>query len=106
MGTTPSGANVWEARGLPDAPLDAASLFASKHLPELRFFVKADAHILLDPADHSHDSWRKAMIEELAREAAPGRINAVVGSDADAIKQMLDYLDTASAVTGQIFTVA
>ncbi len=103
MGIPPSGMNVWEARGLSENPLDAATEFAQRHLPVLREGGTPGCHILFDPADHSHDAWRKAMIEELAREAAPGRINAVVGTDVQAIRQVLDYLDNAPGVTGQIF---
>lgn len=104
MGTSrPSGISVWDARGLPDDPLDAASAFASDHLPRLRSFGRHSTHIWFDPADHTHDSWRKAMVEELARAAAPGRINAVVGADAEAVRRVLDYLDKARGVTGQMF---
>lgn len=106
MGKVPCGSDVWEARGLPDSPLDAASAFASKHVPVLRGKKASDCIILLDPANHTHDSWRKAAIEELARENAPARINAIVGEDVTAIKELIDYLDAALGVTGQIFTLA
>lgn len=104
MGNTkPSGISVWEARDLPNAPLDAARVFAEDHLPALR---SGSCHVLFDPADHTHDSWRKAMIEELAREVAPGRVNAIVGTDSDAIRRVIDYLDKAPGITGQVFTLA
>ncbi|WP_340589397.1 Rossmann fold domain-containing protein [Erythrobacter alti] len=104
MGKIACGMDVVEARGLPAAPLDAAAEFAARYFPILRGY--GSCMVILDHADHTHDSWRKAAIEELAREAAPGRINAVVGSESGAIAQVLKYLDDAPGVTGQIFTLA
>ncbi len=95
---------VIEARGLPEAPLDAASVFAADHLPQLRGHDAGDLMIVFDPAGHTHESWRKAVIAELAREAAPARVNAVVGADPKSIGQVLDFLERAPGVTGQVFT--
>lgn len=92
------------ARGLPAKPLDAAAEFADRFLPKIRAALPADIVILFDPADHPHDSWRRAMVEELAREAVPGRVNAVVGVDAVAVEDTFAFLDRAPGVTGQVFT--
>ncbi|VVT11941.1 Rossmann fold domain-containing protein [Erythrobacter sp. EC-HK427] len=92
------------ARGLPAKPLDAAAEFAARFLPKIRAALPADIVILFDPADHPHDSWRRAMVEELAREAVPGRVNAVVGMDVAAVEETVAFLERAPGVTGQVFT--
>ena len=100
--TNESSQPVREARGLPDAPLDAMAQFAGEHVPALR---ESGGVVLFDHAEHTHDSWRKAAVEELAREVAPKRMNAVVGIDEAAIARVLDYLDRAPGVTGQVFVL-
>ena len=105
MGIKPSGLSIVEARGLPEAPLDAAAAFSADHAPLLRGSAKPGWIVLFDPADHTHTGWRKALVQELAREAAPARINAIVGTDEQAIREAVDYLDSALGVTGQILTV-
>lgn len=95
-----------EARGLADAPLDAAADFTGRFLPHIRAGFPQDAVILFDAADHTHETWRRAMIEELAREAVPGRVNAIVGQGEAAIAQTIAFLENAPGVTGQIFTLA
>ncbi|MEO6387203.1 MAG: Rossmann fold domain-containing protein [Croceibacterium sp.] len=89
------------------APLDAAAAFHGKHLKKAReTFTKADELALVfHPADHTHRAWRLAAIQELAREAAPGRVNGIVGDDSQAIAEMLAYLASAPGVTGQLFAV-
>jgi hypothetical protein len=37
--------------------------------------------VVFPPADHSHRGWRLAAVQELAREFAPRRVNAVVCGD-------------------------
>lgn len=92
------------ARALPDVPLDAAAAFHSRIVPLVRSEVGRDIAILFDHADHAHDSWRNAAIEELAREAAPCRLNAVIGSDGQDAEDVCAFLDLAPGVTGQLFT--
>ncbi|APE28209.1 Rossmann fold domain-containing protein [Aurantiacibacter gangjinensis] len=92
------------ARDLPDTPLDAAAAFHSRIVPQVRRQSGADIAVLLDHADHAHDSWRKAAIEELAREAAPCRLNAVIGPDGEACDAVCAFLDSAPGVTAQLFT--
>ncbi|WP_052761696.1 Rossmann fold domain-containing protein [Aurantiacibacter luteus] len=94
-----------DARDLPGAPLDAAIEFARAHMAEARE-ADTDLAVLLSPADHTHASWRKAVIEELAREAAPRRVNAVVAPDETAANEVLDFLARAPGVTGQVLEVA
>lgn len=94
-----------EARELPAAPLDAAAAFHARILPEARREAGNDIVVLFDPADHTHLHWRTAAVEELAREAAPCRVNGAVGGASADVKAMCDYLDNAPGVTGQLFVV-
>lgn len=94
-----------EARELPEAPLDAAAAFHARILPEARRAAGNDLVLLFDPAAHTHEHWRIAAVEELAREAAPCRVNGAVGGSSGDVKAVCDYLDSASGVTGQVFAV-
>ena len=94
-----------DARDLPAAPLDASVEFARRFLDEARK-ASADVIVLFATADHTHASWRKAVIEELAREAAPRRVNAVVAPDKTGANEVLDFLARAPGVTGQVLEVA
>ena len=94
-----------EARELPVAPLDAAAAFHARILPEARRAAGNDLVLLFDPADHTHETWRRAAVEELAREAAPCRVNGAVGGSSTGVKAVCDYLHHAPGVTGQLFAV-
>ncbi|OYW44176.1 MAG: hypothetical protein B7Z08_10665 [Sphingomonadales bacterium 32-68-7] len=61
--------------------------------------------LIFDPAGHEHRAWRIAAVQELAREAAPARVNGVVGDDQERIDDTLAYLAAARGVTGQLLTV-
>ncbi len=93
------------ARGLPTAPLDAAAAFHARVLPQARRATGSDMLLLFDPADHSHETWRRGAVEELAREAAPCRVNGAVGGSADGVESLCDYLNNAPGVTGQVFAL-
>lgn len=86
--------------GLPDDPLLAAQAFYTLWLP--RTEGTADLTIVFPPADHAHQAWRRAAVQELARRHAPRRINAVSGPDS-AIAAAAAYLAGAPGVTGQTF---
>jgi hypothetical protein len=90
---------------LPDAPLDAAAAFYRDYLPRCQD-AASDLAIVLPPADHTHRAWRLAAIQELARAAAPLRVNAVSGEGEAAIDEALNYLDAAPGVTGQVLVLA
>ena len=94
-----------DARDLPAASLDATVEFARTFLNKARQ-ASGDVIVLFAPADHTHAGWRKAAIEELAREAAPRRVNAVVAPDETAANEVLDYLARAHGVTGQVLELA
>jgi len=88
---------------LPDGALAAATEFHSRVLPQLDPPPKGEDLVLVfQPADHSHRNWRLAVIQSLAREFAPMRVNGLVSDSEDAIVAALDYLATAAGVTGQL----
>ncbi len=93
---------------LPPGPLDAAARFHERTLPGIRAALAEtqEVRLLFAPADHTHDAWRLAAVQGLAREAAPVRVNAIVGGDRAKIAQVGDYLASAPGVTGQVFEVA
>lgn len=93
------------ANGLPESPLDAALHFYQRHVPQI-LAAGDDCAVLFDPADHSHHAWRLAAVQQLARDVAPARVNAVVGGDDAAIADVLAYLAKAPGVTGQLLAVA
>lgn len=104
-----SGSTLIEARGLPPHPLDAAAAFHQSYVPALRALAgdAKDAIVVFDPADYTHDGWRLAAIQELAREAAPARVNGVVApvEAANALAQTAQFCHASPGITGQIFTV-
>ena len=103
------GSVVLQATGLPAAPLDAAAHFHREIVPAARRLMGEGADIVVTfaPADHAHDGWRLAAIQELAREAAPCRVNAVVGgpADHDGIAQAIAFLHGSAGITGQVVKV-
>lgn len=98
---------VLRVEGLPEAPLDAAAVFLAQWLPQARAALQDSDTLVLafDPAGHEHRAWRLATVQELAREAAPKRVNAIVGEDEAAIAETLAYLAAAPGVTGQLLAV-
>lgn len=89
--------------GLPEAPLAAAAEFHGKWLAMLPSGV--DLVLAFPPADHSHRAWRLAVIQELARSAAPRRVNGVATNSKAALASALAYLDRAPGVTGQYWAL-
>ena len=87
--------------GLPDEPLAAAGLFHQHWLAHVETQLSGeDVAVALDPADHRHRDWRRAMARDLARKHAPRRINLVAGDD-PAIEAVAAYLVAAPGITGQ-----
>lgn len=90
---------------LPEAPLDAAAAFHGEWLARVR---EAAAHapehltLIFVPADHTHSVWRLAAVQELAREHAPKRINALESDEEPAIHAALAYIALADGLTGQV----
>ena len=98
---------VLRVEGLPDAPLDAAMAFFEGWLPRARDALAGASGLamLLPPADHTHRAWRLAAVQELAREAAPKRVNAIAGNDEASLAEALAFLEDAPGITGQLLAV-
>ena len=94
-----------EVGRLPDAALDAAGALMAFHLPAARALLAeydcTALAILLPPAPHDHRDWRLALARDLAREAAPKRVNLVAGHPGEARIAVLRFLADAPGVTGQ-----
>ena len=113
----------YRALAWPDGPLDAAKYFHNEILPEVRGAIAEtglyadsaaldpnpaalDSVVLILPAaGHEHRGWRLAAIQELAREAAPKRVNAIVGDDDATIRTASKWLAAAPGITGQLLAV-
>ncbi|MBO9518763.1 MAG: hypothetical protein J7493_11910 [Porphyrobacter sp.] len=89
---------------LPEGALDAAAAFQADVMPGLRA-AGEDLAVVFPPAPHDHRAWRLAAIQDLARAAAPLRVNAIVGDEEPALSEALAFLASAPGVTGQILAV-
>ncbi len=90
---------------LPEGALDAAGAFMAFHLEAARALL-ADPEttalaIVLPPAGPDHRDWRLALARDLAREAAPRRVNVVAGREGGTLTETLRFLANAPGVTGQ-----
>jgi hypothetical protein len=85
---------------LPDRAIDAAAAFYANPAP-----MGEDLALVFPPAPHDHRAWRLAAVQDLARAAAPARVNGIVGSDEGAIAATLAWLEQAPGVTGQLLSV-
>jgi len=56
-------------------------------------------------AVHAIAGWRLAVVQQLAREQAPRRINAVASDDPAAIERTCAWLESAPGVTGQYLPI-
>jgi len=101
-----SGYRLIDAADLPESPLDASAIFHASIIPQVRTaLVSGDVVIGFASAAHSHAAWRLAAIQELAREAAPRRVNALAGPTGAGQDSALAYLASAPGVTGQLLQV-
>ena len=101
---------VLAVEGLPEGALDAAAAFHAEWLPRARAQLDglaAEGHLVLvfPAAPYDHRGWRLAAVQDLARAAAPRRVNAIAGDDQPAIAQTVDWLAQAPGVTGQLLAV-
>lgn len=104
------GQRILRVSGLPAAPLDAAACFHAVWVPQVRALAEQaasgdDLALVFTAGDHRHQAWRLAAVQELAREAAPARINAVAGDRETSIAVTLAYLAAAPGMTGQVLAV-
>lgn len=92
--------------GLPEPPLDAAAEFHARHLSRVRSVCADQAGhdlvLVFPPASADHRAWRLAVVQQLARDLAPRRVNAITGSDDATRLAALHYLERAGGVTGQV----
>ena len=98
---------VLRLEGLPERPLDAAAYFLANCVQDIRrdfdtLSKPSCLTIVLETAGHEHRSWRLAAIQELAREVAPHRINAIASCSEAAVAAARAYLERAEGVTGQL----
>ncbi len=116
---------------LPDRAIDAAAAFHAEVLPQLdparhgggapaserdletsaspavplSHHSGEDLALVFPPAPYDHRGWRLAAVQDLARAAAPKRVNGVVGDDEHAIAATIAWLEQARGVTGQLLAV-
>jgi hypothetical protein len=90
---------------LPEGALDAATAFMASHLESVRaMLAEGDCTalaIILPLAAYDHRDWRQALARDLAREAAPARVNVVAGAPGATLEATLRFLSDAPGVTGQ-----
>nr|WP_298926665.1 hypothetical protein [uncultured Erythrobacter sp.] len=90
---------------LPESGIAASAAFFAKHLEDAKTKLSDDETnalaIVLPSAGSDHDSWRRALAGDLAREYAPKRVNIIASADEDAAQTLIDYLKNAPGVTGQ-----
>jgi hypothetical protein len=101
------GQAVLRVESLPEAALDAASVFHADWLAKVREALAAiDSLALVFPAaTYDHRGWRLAVVQNLAREVAPRRVNGIAGADESAIAGAIDWLAQAPGITGQLLAV-
>ena len=98
---------VLRIEGLPEAALDAAAAFHAEWLPKAREVLgTVDQLVLSFPTEsYDHRGWRLAAVQDLARAAAPKRVNGIVGDEETALDETVAWLATAPGVTGQLLAL-
>ncbi|KEO90814.1 hypothetical protein EH31_07185 [Erythrobacter longus] len=86
---------------LPEGPLQASAVFFAGHLDAVREAMgKGDLVIVLPPAGPDHTDWRQSLARDLARDAAPTRVNVIGAGDETQCRALIGYLAGAKGVTG------
>lgn len=96
---------LFRVGALPEDALDAAASFYADIVPQLRRELeKVEASLVIgfEPAAYTHNGWRLSAIQQLARDYAPLRINAVASDEEEAIAAAVAFLEQAEGVTGQL----
>lgn len=91
---------VVRIESLPGDPLDASAAFHAEWLPSLRS-PDDDLLVVFPPAEYTHRLWRLAAIQQLAREAAPHRANAIAAQGDAGVTAALALIDNCQGITGQ-----
>ena len=95
---------VLQTGELPVIALEATMAFHSEHAEEARRLIATKCTslvIILPPAAHDHVDWRRAAARDLARLAAPTRVNLVAGDDRATLDAAIAFLAAAPGITGQ-----
>lgn len=85
--------------------LDAAAAFYAGQLPMVRVTIAElaeDIALVFEPASHEHRAWRLAVVQQLAREHAPIRVNGIETDDEEALAAALAYVQNAPGLTGHL----
>jgi hypothetical protein len=91
---------------LPDGALEAAAEFYAKVVGGLNPpRAGEDLVLVFSLAPYDHRGWRLAALQDLARAAAPARMNGIVGDDEQAIADAVAYLERSPGITGQLLEV-
>lgn len=88
---------------LPGEVLAASAHFHARVLPGVLQELASgdDVVIVFAAVDYTHRGWRLAVVQQLARDHTPVRVNAVASDDEAAIAAAVRYLGSADGVTGQ-----
>lgn len=89
---------------LPDDPIAAAAAFHGEWVPRVLAALDAGEDVvtlLFAPASHAHAGWREAVVQLLARERTPARINAISGDDPAGVAATAAFIARAPGFTGQ-----
>jgi hypothetical protein len=91
---------------LPDTAVAAAAEFYATVAGEAAPSSGRDHVTIVFPsAAYDHRGWRLAAVQDLARSAAPARVNGVVGENEVEVGEIVAYLDQAPGITGQLLAV-
>jgi hypothetical protein len=98
---------VLRVEHLPAGAVAAAEMFHREWLASVQTTLAegySSLVIIFPPANYDHGDWRRAIARDLARQAAPARVNVIAGTGA-AVEAALTYLALAPGVTGQYLRV-
>ena len=95
---------------LPASALEAATEFHARVLPKVLALLRPpgggeDIVLAFPSASYDHRGWRLAAVQDLARAAAPLRVNGLMGDEDAALADTLAFLADAPGITGQLLAV-
>jgi hypothetical protein len=97
---------ILAVEGLPQGALAAAAAFHAEFLPQAEAALSGDDLLLVfGPGDHTQRGWRLAVVQALARDFAPRRVNAIEGGDDAAREAAVAYVAGAAGLTGQVLAL-
>ncbi len=99
---------LFRVAALADSALAASAEFHARDVPQIASLARECEDgllIVFPPGDHTHDGWRLAAVQSLAREVAPWRVNAAQSDGEAAVAALADYLARAPGITGQYWAL-